>query len=88
MPFGLCNAPTTFEWLMERVLKVLHLKTCPVYLDDIIVMGKTFDEHIKNLGNGWTKIKRKEMCIVPKTGEIFGAPCYSRRNIHNIPESS
>ena len=49
MPFGLCNAPTTFKRLMERVLKGLHWKICLVYLDDIIVMGKTFDEHLKNL---------------------------------------
>ena len=46
MLFGLCNAPATFERLMERILKGLHWKTC---LDDIIVMGRTFDEHIENL---------------------------------------
>jgi hypothetical protein len=42
MPFGLCNAPATFERLMERILKGLHWKTCLVCLDDIVVMGKTF----------------------------------------------
>ena len=50
MPFELCNAPATFERLKERVLKGMHWKTCLVYLDDIIVMGRTFDEHLKNLG--------------------------------------
>ena len=50
MPFGLCNVPATFERLMERVLKGLHWETCLVYLDHIIVMGRTFDEHLKNLG--------------------------------------
>ena len=50
MPFGLCNAPATFERLMERVLKGLHWQTYLVYLDVIIVMGSAFDEHLQNLG--------------------------------------
>ena len=47
--FGLCNAPATFERLMDQVLKGLHWKACLVYFDDIIVLGKSFDEHLKNL---------------------------------------
>ena len=35
---------------MEHVLKGLHWKTCMVYFDDIIVICKTFEEHLKNLG--------------------------------------
>ena len=48
IPFGLCNSPDTFKPLMERVLKGLHWKTSLVYLDDIIAMGRTFNEHLKN----------------------------------------
>ena len=40
MPFGLCNAPSTFERLMELVLKGLHWKICLIYLDDSIVIGR------------------------------------------------
>ena len=47
---GLCNAPATLERLMERVLKGLHWKICLVYLDDIIMLGRTFYESLKNLG--------------------------------------
>ncbi|GBM50827.1 Retrovirus-related Pol polyprotein from transposon 17.6 [Araneus ventricosus] len=42
MPFGLCNAPATFERMMDTVLRGL---ICPSYLDDIIVYAPNFQEH-------------------------------------------
>ena len=47
MPFGLCNAPGTFQRLMEFVLAGLQWQTCLVYLDDVIVYGRDFDEHLE-----------------------------------------
>ena len=49
MPFGLCNAPATFERLMDRVLQGLRWSRCLVYLDDIISFGTTFDDALDNL---------------------------------------
>ena len=49
MPFGLCNAPATFERLMDRVLQGLRWSRCLVYLDDIISFGRTFDGALSNL---------------------------------------
>ena len=49
MPFGLCNAPATFERLMDRVLQGLRWSRCIVYLDDIISFGSTFDSTLANL---------------------------------------
>ena len=41
MPFGLCNAPATFECLMEQVLSGLPLSIALVYLDDVLVSART-----------------------------------------------
>ena len=49
MPFGVCNALGTFQRLMEFVLAGLQWQTCLVYLDDVIVYGRDFDEHLKRL---------------------------------------
>jgi ribosome-interacting GTPase 1 len=49
MPFGLVNAPATYERLMENVLHGLQWDICLVYLDDIIVMAKDFKGMIEKL---------------------------------------
>ena len=41
MPFGLCNAPATFQRLMDVAMSVLNLEICLVYLDDIILFSDT-----------------------------------------------
>ena len=45
MPFGLCNAPLTFQRLMQNCLGELNLTYCLIYLDDVIVYSKTQEEH-------------------------------------------
>lgn len=57
MPFGLCNAPATFQMLMEAVLTGLAREKCLVYLDDILVMGKTYEEHLDNLSQVFLRIR-------------------------------
>jgi hypothetical protein len=49
MPMGLCSAPATFQRMMDVVLSGLKWTTCLVYLDDIIVYSRSFDEHVKGL---------------------------------------
>ena len=49
MPFGLCNAPATFQRLMDMVLAGVQWSNCLVYLDDIIIVGKTFKHHLQNV---------------------------------------
>ena len=49
MPFGLCNAPVTFQRLMQNCLGELNLTYCLIYLDDVIVFSETEEEHIQHL---------------------------------------
>ena len=49
MPFGLCNAPATFQHLMQVVLSGLEWDCCFVYIDDILVASRSFDDHIRHL---------------------------------------
>ena len=49
MPYGLCNAPATFQCLMQNCLGELNLTYTLIYLDDVIVYSKTEDEHLVHL---------------------------------------
>ena len=49
MPYGLCNAPATFQHLMQNCLGELNLQYALIYLDDVIVYSKTPEEHLKRL---------------------------------------
>ena len=65
MPFGLCNAPGTFQRLMEHVLRGLHWSTCLVYLDDIIVFSTTVEEHLTRLAEVLTRLRQAGLKVKP-----------------------
>ena len=48
MPFGLCNAPATFQRLMQKVLAGLE-SFYSVYTDDILVFSELEEEHVNHL---------------------------------------
>ena len=66
MPFELCNAPATFQRLMDSVLAGLQWSSCLVYLDDIIIMGRSFEEHLKNLQHVLEHLKQAGLKLQPK----------------------
>ncbi|GFW46351.1 retrovirus-related Pol polyprotein from transposon 17.6 [Trichonephila clavipes] len=71
MPFGLCNAPATFERLMEIVIGGLSYEACLVYLDDIIIVGRSFEEHLKNIRRVLQKLKEANLKLSPSKCHLF-----------------
>ena len=66
MPFGLCNAPATFERLMETNLAGLHREVCLIYLADVIVTGKSFEDMVRNLGMVFERFQQVGLKVEPK----------------------
>ena len=71
MPFGLCNAPATFQRLMESILHGLIGRSCLVYLDDVLVLGKTAEEHISNLRKVWNCLREAGLRLKPSKCNLF-----------------
>ncbi|CAI5685570.1 unnamed protein product [Oreochromis niloticus] len=65
MPFGLCNAPATFERLMGRVLVNIPRSRCVVYLDDLLVHGGDFDSALSHLSEVLSAIRRAGLRLNP-----------------------
>ena len=66
MPFGLSGAPATFQKLMHTVLKTENWSTCLVYLDDVLIYGKDFDQHMERLELVLRKIHEAGLKLSPQ----------------------
>ena len=71
MPFGLCNAPATFERLMELVLKGYLWGRCMVYIDDVVVYGRSFEETLTNLRLVFERIRGAGLKLKPSKCDFF-----------------
>ena len=71
MPFGLCNAPSTFERLMETVLQGLQWKNCLVYLDDVVIFSRSEDELIVRMDEVFTRLSRAGLKLKPRKCKFF-----------------
>ena len=65
MSFGLCYVPATFQRLMESVLAKIAREKCLVYLDDVLVMGSTLEEHLSNLREVLTRLAEAGLKLKP-----------------------
>ena len=71
MPFGLTNAPATFERLMEKVMKGLQWEILLIYLDDVIVYGKTVQEEIERLRITFSRLRAANLKLKPSKCHLF-----------------
>ncbi|XP_041466120.1 uncharacterized protein LOC121416727 [Lytechinus variegatus] len=71
MGFGLCNAPATFSRAMNLILRGLTWEIALAFLDDVLVLGKSFEEHLKNLRIVLNRFQQFELKLKPKKCSLF-----------------
>ncbi|GFR95331.1 LOW QUALITY PROTEIN: retrovirus-related Pol polyprotein from transposon [Elysia marginata] len=71
MPFGLTNAPATFARAINLVLRGLTWKHVLAFLDDILVMGRDFTLHLRNLADVLSRFKKFGLKLKPRKCELF-----------------
>lgn len=71
MPFGLCNGPSTFERLMEYVLRNERGKGVVLFLDDVIGHAKTFAEMIALLRIIFGRLREAGLKLKPQKCQLF-----------------
>ena len=71
MPFRLCNAPVMFQHLMQNTLGELNLMYCVIYLDDIIVFGRTEVEHLEHLRIMFERFQEFNLELKPSKCSFF-----------------
>ena len=65
LPFGLMNSPMCFQNLMSKCLKDLNWKIALVYIDDILIFSKNFDQHLEHLGQVFQNLRAANLKIHP-----------------------
>ncbi len=63
MPFGLCNAPSTFQRLMERMFGDCRYQSVLLYLDDLIVFSSSVQQHLKRLEEVFSRLQKQRLKI-------------------------
>lgn len=57
MPFGLMNAPATFQRMVNKFVESLNVKNVSAYLDDIVIFSETKEQHLADLEEVFTAMK-------------------------------
>ena len=71
MPFGLCNAPPTFQRLMQNCLGELNLTYCLIYLDDVIVFSEMLEEHLQRMRVVFDRLREHGLKLKPSKCDVF-----------------
>ena len=66
MPQGLCNAPATFQRLMEKRVSDMAFTDVVVYVDDFLVFSKTLEEHEEKLDKVLTRLREYGLKLNPE----------------------
>jgi transposase InsO family protein len=63
MPFGLCNAPATFQRLMDEVIVPEYRSFIETYIDDLMTHSSTFDDHLVHLDKLLTSLRKHKLVV-------------------------
>ena len=66
MPMGLCNAPGTFQRVMDTLMSGLSWKSVLVYLDDLIIFAKDYQEHFERISEVFERLLQARLKLSPK----------------------
>lgn len=77
MPFGLRNAPATFQRVMDNILRGVQDEGCLIYIDDLIVYSSSLEEHIKKLREVFSRLQDTNLKIqLPKCNFLRSEVAY------------
>ena len=71
MPFGLRNAPLTFQRLIQNCLGELNLTYCLIYLDDVIVFSEMPEEHLRRMRVFFSHLREHGLKLKPSKSDVF-----------------
>ncbi|PKA59144.1 hypothetical protein AXF42_Ash001237 [Apostasia shenzhenica] len=63
MPFGLCNAPATFQRCMLAIFSDMIEKYIEIFMDDFSVFGSSFDDCLSNLAKVLQRCEEKNLVL-------------------------
>ena len=71
MPFGLCNAPATFNRAVLLMLRGISWKSVIAFLDDLVILGRDFDSHLRNLSEVLRRFDQYGMKLKQKKCQLL-----------------
>ena len=71
MPFGLCNAPSAFQRLMDHTLGDMLYKNAFIFIDDALISSVEFDEHLEHVEEMFERLKKNKLKIKLKKCHFF-----------------
>ncbi|XP_063963171.1 uncharacterized protein LOC135156056 [Lytechinus pictus] len=71
MGFGLCNAPATFSRAMNLILRGLNWDIALAFLDDVVVLGTSFSDHVTNIRQVLERFRDFKLKLKPKKCSFF-----------------
>ena len=65
MPFGLCNGPLIFQRVMQGILAPYLWTFTLLYIDNIVIFSKSYDEHLEHLGRVLQLVEESHLMLSP-----------------------